>query len=239
MKQLSSLLSSFLLAALLLAGAYLIPWNNISWGKIEMMPGSTVTVTGRAKSSQSNEVASFTAGVSAINQDKQAAMAEVNQKTEEIISAVKQFGIPTEDIQTQNLSVYQRQENYNGGEAGDWHTNNTVSIKLREADRASALTEVLAQTGATNIHGPNFRIEDTSQKENDLLSSAIDDAREKAELIAQASDKQLGKVITVNEGGSSAPRFGVMSEMGAGGGAPVEPGTSTVSKTVTVVFELK
>lgn len=238
MKQLSSLLSSFLLVAMLLAGIYLIPWSNVNWGSIEMIPGSTVTVTGQAKSSQSNEVASFTAGVSAINQDKQAAMAEVNQKTEEIISEVKQFGIPEEDIQTQNLSVYQPQEDYNGGEAKDWQVNNTISIKLKEVDRTSALTEILTQTGATNIHGPNFRIEDTSQKENDLLSSAIDNAREKAELIAQASNKKLGKVITVNEGGSSIPGYGVMSELG-GRGAPVEPGTSTVSKNVSVVFELK
>lgn len=238
MKQMSTLISAFLLAVVLLAGAYLIPWNNINWGKIEMMPGSTITVSGSAKSTERNKVASFTAGVSAINQNKQAAIAEVNQKTEDIINAVKQFGVPAEDIQTQNLSVYQRQERFDGGEAGDWRVNNTVSIKLKDADKASGLTEVLAQTGATNIHGPNFRIEDTSETENELLSSAIKDAQKKAELIAQASDRKLGKVITVSEG-NSAPRYGIMAEMGGGGGAPVEPGTSTVGKTVTVVFELK
>src|SRR3990167_5592344 len=74
-----------------------------------------------------------------------------------------------------------------------------------------------------------------------LLDAAIKDAREKASTIAQSSGRRLGKVVSVNEssmGGSYAP---VMYDraMGAGGGGYVEPGTSNVTQTVTVVFELK
>ncbi len=246
MKSLNKILLSFFFVGALLGGIYLIPWQNINWGKLEMMPAATITVTGQAQGLQKNQIATFTAGVSAINDDKEQAIAEVNQKAEQIIQAVKQFGIPDKDIQTQNLSVNQRQEQYweddrQKTRKGQWSVNNSIELTLREIDRADKLAALLGQTNATNIYGPNFRVDDSQQADDELLAQAIKDAQEKAQVMAQASQAKLGKIVSVTEGYQSSSAYPIrLDGMGGGGGAPpVEPGTSTVSKSVTVIFELK
>lgn len=238
------LLGSVVLSLLFLVGSYVIPWKNITWGKLQLLPADTVTVAGEAKSQQRSQVARFTAGVNAVNDDKQVAINEVNRKVEAIIAAVKEFGIKAEDIKTQSLSVYQRQESYyeegrQKARPGQWDVGNSIEITLRDVDRASALASVLTRSGATNIYGPNFSLEDTTEAQNALIDEAMKNARKKAELMAQAAGRKIRRVVSVAEGGVSAQPPVILRMEGGGGGAPVEPGTGTVYKTVTVVFELE
>lgn len=226
----------------------LIPWEHVNWGKISILPASTITVTGEAKQDEAPQIARFSASVTATNVDKQTAINEVNTQMTKIIQAVKDFGINEKDIQTQQVSVYQTKDNIEimiyppRPSAKDvWQASNSISITLRDITKASDLTDLLQASGATNVYGPNYSLDDTTQAQADLLAKAIDNAREKAQKIAQASRRKLGKVITVNEGSSGYPGplyvgGGMMAEKSS---APVEPGTETVYQSVTVTFELK
>ena len=67
------------------------------------------------------------------------------------------------------------------------------------------------------------------------------DAKEKAGLMARSAGRKLGKVVGVSEG-NSGNIYPIYKSVGldlGGGGASAEPGTSTISKTLTVSFELK
>jgi uncharacterized protein len=236
--------SLIVFALILLVGAFFIPWRNVTWGKFALMPASTITVTGEASSEQASQVASFTAGVTAVSDNKETAVKTVNDKVTALTQSVKEFGIPTEDIKTQNLSVYQMQEPITKDgrqriEPGQWQVSNDIMIRLRNVDQTQDLVDLLNASGATNVYGPNFTIDDTKDAEVVLLSEAIENARQKAEAIATGSNKHLGEIINVQEGYSSSPiPMYAAREMG-GSGTPVEPGTQTVSKTVTVTFELE
>jgi len=223
---------------ILLLGIRLMPWDRVNWGKVEMLPGSAITVTGEAKQDVASQIARFTAGVTVTHQDKQTAIDEVNQNMEQVIKVVKDFGIPEKDIQTQSVSVNQYEEPRT--RVKQWRATNSIEIVLRNVDQASELADLLADAPATNVSGPRFTLDDTQQAEVDLMQAAIDNAREKAKAIAKASDRRLGKVLTVSEGFQSQPGPILRTlEAGLGTGAPVEPGTETVYKTVTVTFELK
>ncbi len=239
------LIVSFLLVAgILITASFFLPWKIIDWGKIQLSPTRTITVTGEAETQERSQMASFTAGVSVINDDKQVAIDEVNQKIATVIEAIKSFGIPDQDVKTQNLSVYQTEEAYyeeevQKGRPGQWRVSNSITITLRNVDRASDLADLLTSSGATNVSGPNFRVDDTQSAEKSLLEAAIKDAQEKAAVIAQASGAELGKIITVSEGAQSFSLYRPLESSGIGGEAPIEPGSSTISQTVTVIFELK
>ncbi|MBU0572285.1 SIMPL domain-containing protein [Patescibacteria group bacterium] len=230
------------LMAILLVGVFLIPWRFVNWGKLEILPASTITVSGEASLEEMSQIASFTAGVTAINDDKETAVDEVNQVIGDVISAVKSFGIAEEDIQTRSLSVHQIQEPFIEDEArrvelGQWSANNTIEVTLRDVDKASALADLLNESGATSVQGPNFSLDDTQESEVVLLEEAINNAREKAEKIAESSGRKLGKIVTVSEGQQTSGIFkGLEMDTGI---APIEPGTETVYKTVTVTFELR
>lgn len=223
---------------------YLLPMDMISWGKLEMGMDRTVTVTGQATGQVKNEIASFSAGVTALNESKDEAVAEVNGKVEQMVESVKDFGVDEKDIKTQNLSIFQ-QEEYDQQTRktvkGQWRVSNNVEVILREVDRASELADLLASSGATNVSGPRLRPDENANGEDVLFSAAVADARVKAEKAAVAAGARLGKVISVVEGGSNnvvQPML-ELAASGRGGGAPIEPGSTTASKTVTVVFEMK
>mgnify|MGYP001363803696 FL=1 len=225
---------------------FLLPWGRINWGKIRWMQPETVTVTGEAKSTQKNQIATFNAGVDAVNSDKDKAISDVNSKMEAIIAAVKDFGIKEEDIKTQNLSIFQQEETYYEGgvqksRKGQWRISNGVEIVLREVDKASKLTSLLTSTGANNVYGPNFSFDDVSETQKGLYEAAMKDAKDKAEMLVKVSGRRLGKVVNVSENGSSSvyPMYRMAAEGLGGGGAPVEPGSGTVRQSLVVVFELK
>lgn len=227
----------------LFVGLYFIPWSEVNWGKVAFIPGRTITVSGQATSQEKSQIATFTAGVTVISDDKEAAIAEVNQKTEALIESVKSFGIEDKDIKTQNISVHQDEETfYEEGRQkrrpGQWRVNNSITITLRDVDRASELADLLAKSGATNVYGPNFSLEEGQISDEALLEEAINDAKEKAGIIAASSGGSLGRILSITEGYQAPRLYPAMGEAG-GGGAPIEPGSATVSKSVTVVFELK
>lgn len=239
----STFVLALILALVFLVGLFFIPWKMVNWGKIELLPSSTITVTGEASLQQKSQLATFSTGVTAINDNKETAISEVNQKIEAIISAVKNFGIPPSDIKTQNLSVNQEEEIYyeesrQKRRPSQWRVSNSIEIKLRNVDKTAELSDLLSRSGATNVYGPNFSLDETQGAEKELIEKAIANAREKAETIAKSSGKSLGEIINVAEGYQPARTYSVDLQ-GVGGGGGIEPGTGTVQKVVTVTFESK
>jgi uncharacterized protein YggE len=231
------------LLGLVIVGAFILPLRSINWGKVTFQPGNTVTVTGEARLKEENRKASFTAGVSAVKDKKDDAVNEVNQKTTAIIDAVKASGVKPEDIKTQNLSIWQEEETYTEGgkqktRPGQWRVNSTIEITLTDASRAGALAELLSRAGATNVNGPNFTIEEENDARNELLGQAVAEARKKAEILAKASNKKLGSILVISEGTNATQPYPLYERAVGGGGGAMEPGTTTVTKSVTVTWEL-
>jgi uncharacterized protein len=230
----------------LLLAIYLFPWQKINWGTIRVGPERTITVTGSAETTEINEVARFTAGVTEKNVSKEIAVTEVETKMQAISQAVKEFGIADKDIQTESVSVYKAEDYALGGlgtastTAEEWRASTNISIVLRDIDRATELTSLLTNLETTNVYGPNFSMEDTKDQKTDLLEAAVKDAQVKAEKIAKAQKVKVGKIISINEGTQGSPmpiRFAAESK--SGGGMPMEPGSSTIHETVTVTFAVK
>ncbi len=236
---------SVLVLILLFAGTYFFPWKSINWGSLTFSPPRSVTVVGTSQTQTKNQIAMFTVGVNSVKDNKVDAVNEVNQKMDDIVKAVKGFGIKEADIKTQNNSIYQMQETFydNGvqkSRPGQWSVNNNVEIDLREVDRAAALADLLSKSGANNVNGPSFSLDTSSTGyEAALMEQAIDDARTKATAMAKKLGATLGPVLSIQEGYSNPPQiYPMMGLGGGGGGAVVAPGSSTVSKTVTVTFGL-
>ncbi len=236
-----NIVSVVVFAFLIGLGSLFLP----SWGRFELKPTRSVTVVGEAKSQEKSQIAIFSAGVNAFNDDKTAAVNEVNRKVEAIIQAVKEFGVVPDDIKTQSLNIYQNQEQYyeEGRQKyrpGQWNVSNSIEIKLRNVDAAAGLAGLLTRSGANNVYGPNFTFDDTSDAATALFDAAFQNAQAKAGKVAASTGRKLGKVVSVVEAGASQQPVPLYSRMeGGGGGGAIEPGSGTVSKTVTVTFELE
>ena len=248
---------------LILAFAFtILPIDKINWGRISILPAATITVTGSAQSDVANQMATFNATVTATNADKQTAIDKVNTQMTTLLKSLKDFGIADADIKTESISVNQmpvripQGTTSNGATTltypvppqgtgnGDWQASNSVSITLRDLTKSSSLTDLLNTSGATNVYGPNLTTgTNTSATDADLLAKAVADAKSKAVAVAESGGQTLGKMINVQESGSnySMPMTFATKDSSAIGSAPapVQPGTSTLYKSVTVTYELK
>lgn len=217
----------------------------LKWGTIKIERESYITVSGSSQSQKKNEIATFNAGVTVINKDKAIAVSEVNTKSQKMVDEIKNFGISDNDVKTANMYIYQEQEAYYDGgiqkyRPGMWRATLSVEIILRDITRASDLASMLASLDTTDLNGPNFSLDTRNNNETSLLSDAIENAREKAQAMAESSGRSLGEIKNVVEGTDyNMPVFSAKADGMGGGGAPLEPGSTTVSKTVTVTFGLK
>lgn len=206
-------------------------------------PLYTVTASGTGEAVAAPDMAEMYFGTSVQSADAKDALSRANDQAEAITAAVKDAGIPSEDIQTANVSVYPEQS-YNGPEPviTGYRASIQVRVKVRDIEKIGDVIGAASDAGANEIGGPSFMLDDDAEVTNEAIELAIKDARTRAEVMAKAAGKELGEIISVSETGTSAPvyygaRAAEAVDMAAG--VAIEPGQLDISTTVTVVFELK
>lgn len=210
-----------------------------------------ISVTGTARKDISNQIAEFTLTFTSEDKDKSQAEIQNNNKVNMFLSDVKSFGIPEEDIITESLSVYQKQEdkwnekeNRSKWEYTDWVFSQAIRIKIKDISKVNEFTNLASKNETSNIYGPNFTIDTQDIDETEVYNLAFENAKKKAESLASKSGRTLGKAIYISESNYTQP-FPIFNKtMGLGGGAggtsaELPSGTSEISKTLNIVFELR
>lgn len=173
----------------------------------------------------------------------------INAINNAIVTVLKDLGIDKSQIRTSNYSVF---PNYGydvqtGSQQGitGYNGNVSLSIKVKDVNLVSQVIEMSTKAGANQVFGTSFSVEDPGRYREEARTKAIQNAREQAEKIARTLGIRLGRVVNIVE--SSPPQipplFGerVAFDTGFGGGIPpkpdMEPGTQTITSTVTLYFE--
>jgi uncharacterized protein len=208
-------------------------------------PLNTITVVGIGTARGEPDLARVEVGVEVFNANVSEAFAEANTTLENIVNALTELGIAEEDINTSNLSVYNspRYNPTSGAEERGYTVSNTVRVTVRDVSQIEAVIDAAIGAGATQLYGLSFDIEDRSELEGEARTSAIEDARARAEQYASLIGATLGDVIVVAEGntGGFQPFFGfdaAQAEGRGGGGAFVQPGQSEVQLQVQVTYSI-
>lgn len=177
------------------------------------------------------------------------AVQEVNtRKINKVLDFLKDEGIDEKDIKTQNYNLFPRYK-YDEGEQTlvGYSLNQTITVKMRDLEQVGDIIAGVVDSGANTISSLNFSIEDPGELQQEARKLALEKAKEKAKELADVAGVKLGKVITFSESSVSFPPFypqPYLLERDAaisfgGGGPTIEPGSTMVSATVSVTFELK
>jgi uncharacterized protein YggE len=110
---------------------------------------------------------------------------------------------------------------------------NGVTVRTPLAN-AGKLVDAAVGAGANGVSGPSLDVSDRDALYRDALHKAVDDAKLKAQSLADAAGLSLGGAVTITEGGSSAP-MPVADKMSAVG-TPIEAGTQEIQASVTVTY---
>jgi hypothetical protein len=226
--------------------------QDVSSGPM-VAPGNTMlTVSAEGRSSRAPDLAVFTAGVATTGKTAGEALSENSAAMNRVIQALKRAGIAERDVQTSNLSlnpVYaSRPRSANSLEEEippilGYRANNTVTVKQRKLEQYGRVIDTLVASGANQVNGPEFQMDEPDAAMDEARTQAIRKARERANLYARAAGLRVVRILTISEGGGYSPRPPVMyarAAMDAAEGAPtpVAAGEVEVQVNISVSFEL-
>jgi uncharacterized protein YggE len=226
----------FLAAAALACGPAAAPANA------QVIPPSTISVSGEAQVSVPPDLAEIDGGVTSEAKTAREASDENNAAMGKVLLALKGAGIAEKDFQTSRLSLQPQYANQ--GKPGPnvvvgYRASNRVSIQLHDVSKVAGVIDTLVGAGANEIGGINFTVSEASKLLDDARTRAIADARRKAEIYAKAAGVTLGAPVSISEsgGGPMPMRFRKMETAMAA--APVAQGEETLQVSVSVSWSIK
>lgn len=169
-----------------------------------------------------------------------------------VIAALVGIGVSEEDIVTEYYSIYQDYDWINGYQSYKGYiASHTLKVELTGEDMelAGEIIDVGVDAGA-NINYINFELKQETQNQYKTiaLQQATQDARAKAEGIAQGLGKKLGRVVSVSTSEFIyTPRTLYASEDSAGTDVEeakqavtnIQPGEQEISGYVEVIYSLR
>jgi uncharacterized protein len=207
-------------------------------------PPITVDGTGTVTSEPDQSDITFTVSKTATT--SQDAQNQANTSMNKIINDLQKSGIAKSDIQTSN---YSSSPNYD--DSGVTITGYTVSEDVDVTTHTTSMTNNVIDTvtndGAENVSGPDLTFSDSKQQslENEARTIAIQNARTKAQSMADAAGIHLGKLVKIQEDDQQPyPIIRPLPMMMAAGhtvanSAPtqINPGQNSVSASVTLSYQ--
>lgn len=207
--------------------------------------GVTVSATGTAYGEP--DEASFDAGVSALDEDVQAATTQVSEAVVSLLAALQEAGVADRDVRTTNFTIYPEQAYDNSGQPTTlrYRVVNTVHVSVRDTESLGTLLGASIEAGANEVSNVAFTVADPSALERQAREAAMNAARAKAEQLARFGGAELGELRRVTEGAQPSgaeplPQFRMeASAADAGSNVPVSSGQLAVTVTVQVTYGLR
>ena len=206
----------------------------------------TLAVSGVGEAAAAPDQAILQIGVQADGKTAAEALRAMSTRMSATIARLKSSGVADKDIQTSGLSLnprYNYETRPQNPQIIGYTASNMLTVKLRELSKAGALIDAAVSDGANTLGGLSFGFADTSPLEKAARADAVADAREKAETLAKAAGVTLGPILQIQDGyASPAPQPMYEGRAMAAQSAkdvPIAPGESTLSASVTLIYEIK
>lgn len=224
-----------------------------SVNSVTTQKSTTFDVIGEGKVFVIPDVASVTVGIRSQGSTVKIAQDQINSVINKVSDASKTLGIDKKDIQTTGYSIYPDYDYSGSSQRIKGYTASTsLSVKVRDIDKANSVIDAATNNGANEVSGISFEADDEqssrtpstkTKAENEAREKAVEDAKKKAEGAAKIAGFKLGRIINYSENLGGFPKPMPLA-MGAGikaQGSPtqVEPGSSEITVTVTLSFEIQ
>lgn len=200
-------------------------------------------VQAQADARRAPDIATVSAGVVTQAADGNAAMRQNAEQMTRVLAALKAAGVADKDVQTSGINLqpqYRYAENQPPAITG-YQASNTVNVKLRDVAKLGKVLDALVASGANQINGPSFAIDNPEPLYDQARIDALKLAQARAETYAKALGLRVRRIVSIGEGGggmpSPMPRMAMMKAE-AFDSTPVAAGESSVSVQLDVVFEL-
>ena len=216
----------------------------------------TITVKGMGRVTTAPDYVVISMSLEAHEQDYEATMELAAKKIEQLNASLEEIGFEKKAVKTTNFNVrtdYERVKDRNGNYKSVFNgyiCSHRLKVEFdfetkRLAQTLYAISRCLAQPELSI----SFTVKDPSAVNKELLKSATVNAKEKAQILCEASGVELGQLLTIDYNWGElniVSHTDYMLEekcmaMPVGGLADmdIEPDDIDVSDTATFVWEIK
>jgi uncharacterized protein YggE len=160
-----------------------------------------ITVVGQGTAYGQPDQATIIVGVDTFAPTVEEATTQNQTTLDNVMAALQAAGIASEDIQTTNYSLYAEQIYGDRGPEGiaGYRVSNQVNVKIRDISLVGDVLAAVTEAGANAIYGVNFSVADPAALEADARANAMDDARKRAESLAELGGVTLGDITIISE----------------------------------------
>ena len=222
-------------------------------------PNETLSVTGEGEVFATPDVAQFTFTVTEEDDSVASAQETVTGKIDAALTALGELGVEGKDIKTTGYNAYPRYT-YPGGTLctngfcppreqvlSGYEVSQTISVKIRDTEKAGDALSRVAGAGISNISGLQFVIDDQDSLMAEARSKAIADAQEKVRQLADDLDVSVKKVVNFSDSfGGPYPMYetayakeGLGGDMSVSSSPRLPTGENTIRIQVYITYEIK
>jgi uncharacterized protein YggE len=231
--------------ALVLGAAAMSPTHaQVPAGAAYPASDSTLlSVSSHAEVRRAPDIATLSTGVVTQGADANAAMRANAAQMEKVAAAIRAAGIEARDIRTSgiHLNPQYRYAEHQPPVITGYQASNTVDITVRDLARLGNILDALVATGANQINGPSFDIDNKDEGLDEARRKAVDKARARADMYAGSLGMRVRRIVSISEGariGPPVPMMGMSMEKAMDASTPVSPGENVLSVNLDIVFEL-
>ena len=210
----------------------------------------TIAVEGTGTVDVTPDTADVTFGVLTQAESLETAQNENIRRTEALMETLAEAGIAEEDIETSNYSVrvineYDRDGNLVGVQGYEvW---NSVTVTIRDISTIGTVLDAAIGAGANEVGSIDFYVDNTDAAASQARTAAVENAREKADELAEAAGVIVTGVYSIEETAAPQPdsiqyemqESALASDEAAPREVPVSPGQQAISVSVRVVYEIE
>ena len=210
---------------------------------------NTIAVGGMAEQEVAPDMAYVDLSITVRANDAETARAEEAKIAQQIRRSLLGLAITDNDLQNTGYYMYQEYKVDRDGKrtAGQYVLNSSVKVTVRDLDKLSQVIDNTVKAGVTNIDSVSYALSTQNIVQRQLLAAAVENAREKAAVVASAGSRTLGSMLsadingftggTVVAAGSNKLRSAAVMADGAEA-TELAPGKIKLNARVQVVFAL-
>ena len=193
------------------------------------------------------DIGVFEVGVEATEDTVALARSGAAEAMQRVRASITGNGVEERDIATRFFNIYPQYDYDNDDDGGPritgYTVNNHIEVKVRDIDRLSDILDQAVTAGgdAIRVGGISFRVDEPEQYADEARTLAVEDARARAQQLADLAGVTLGSARTISEssGGFAERGYAPAAEaFAADSSTSVSAGESEVSVSVHIVYAI-
>lgn len=210
---------------------------------------NTIAVSGMAEQEVAPDMAYIDVGINVREDDAETARIQEAQIASQIRRALLGLAITDNDLQNTSYYLYQEYKvDRNGVRTADKYVlDSSIKVTVKDLDKLSQVIDNVVGAGATNISNITYALSTQNIIQRQLLATAVENARDKAAVVANAGSRTLGNMLSADinsfDGGTivayGANKLRSTTNIAEDGVATkLSPGKIKLNARVQVVFSL-